>query len=505
MQFFRNIPFALIILVFATSLIGAQTPPSGIITTYAGSGITYNCSAFHTAPDCPQIGAYGFKGDGGPATSALLFNPGGIAVDATGNLFMADTNNNRIRKVTRDGVISTVAGNGQPGFSGDGGPATAAELNQPEAVAVDAVGNLFIADWGNHRIRKVIRPAVSVPSEPGLIFTIAGNGQSGFSGDGGPATQASLSTVLGLALDAAGDVFIADTGNTRIREVTPDGLINTVAGNGTFGFSGDGGSATSASLNYPYGIAIDAAGNLLIADHGNNSIRKVTPDGVISSIGVISSDGVGIQQPTTITVDILGNLLVSENERNMVWEVSPAGVAFVVAGGTGGPPAGDGGPAISAALNSPNGVALNAQGDLFIDDSGNSRIRKVTAVAAGGLFLTLEDFVTGLYVNVLGRDPDPGGRSSWVSLSLSPLTGCNAEGFATVAEGFFDDMYSPPLSLTQLVTALYRTFLLRAPDPDGLHGGRMPFARFVSIWCSRDSLHRPSLRVSFPIVLIPSR
>jgi hypothetical protein len=373
---FASILFTLAILLAASNTAAQTVPASGIITTYAGSGLTYVCPAFHHPPDvaCDQVGAYGFKGDGGPATSALLFNPWGVAVDTSGNVFIADTNNARIRKVTPDGVISTVAGMWPLGFSGDGGPATLAQLNQPQAVAVDANGNLFIADWGNHRIRKVT-PA-------GMIYTIAGSGQSGFSGDGGPATQAGVSA-FGVAVDWFGDVFITD--DNRIRKVTPDGLIKTVAGNGTSGLSGDGGPATSASLNSPYGIALDPSGNLYIADHNNDRIRKVTPDGIISSVGI------GIEQPTAVTTDVSGNVFVSDQQRSVVWEISANGVTSLVAGnGTTGPPSGDGGPATSGVLNSPIGLAVNGAGALFIADMENSRIRKVTGIPASSDAQTFE-------------------------------------------------------------------------------------------------------------------
>jgi sugar lactone lactonase YvrE len=209
----------------------------GTITTIAGNG------------------AAGFSGDGGPATSASLSAPYGVALDSTGSLYTADNDNNRIRKVS-GGTITTVAGNGNLGFSGDGGPATSASLAQPEGLAVDSSGNLYIADTRNHRIRKL---------SGGTITTIAGNGTPGFSGDGGPATSASLYNPGGVAVDSAGNLYIADSNNNRIRKVS-GGTITTVAGNGNAGFSGDGGPATSASLNYPIGIAVDSAGDLYTAD-----------------------------------------------------------------------------------------------------------------------------------------------------------------------------------------------------------------------------------------------
>jgi sugar lactone lactonase YvrE len=212
-------------------------------------------------------GVSGFGGDGGPATSALLNRPTYIAVDAAGNLYIADFRNQRVRKVTPDRLITTVAGNGELGFSGDGGPATSAQLNSPTGVAVDAAGNLYIADSLNQRVRKV--------TPDGLINTVAGNGALGFSGDGGPATSAQLNSPEGIAVDSAGNLYIVDSFNQRVRKVSPSGVISTVAGNGASGFSGDGGPATSAQLNDPKGIAVDDAGNLYVADTGNHRIRKV--------------------------------------------------------------------------------------------------------------------------------------------------------------------------------------------------------------------------------------
>ncbi len=249
----------LLSLLFAAVVVGSLARAQRIITTFAGSA-----------------GGVG-TGDGGPATEASLGFPDGLAVDAAGNLFIADTFNHRIRRVSPDDIISTVAGNGIRGFSGDGGPATNASLANPDGLAVDAAGNLFIADTFNHRIRRV--------SPDGIISTVAGSEFGGFfSGDGGPATDASLAFPQGVAVDAAGNLFVADTFNHRIRQVSPDGIISTVAGNGIRGLSGDGGPATNASLANPDGLAVDAAGNLFIADSSNHRIRRVSPDGIISKV-----------------------------------------------------------------------------------------------------------------------------------------------------------------------------------------------------------------------------
>src|SRR6267143_711547 len=282
--------------------------------------------------------AGGGAGDGGAATSASLNFPSGVALDASGNLYIADQYNHRIRKVAAaTGIITTVAGNGSPTFAGDGGAATSASLWSPTGVALDASGNLYIADYNNHRIRKVA-------AATGIITTVAGNGGASFAGDGGAATSASLNYPFGVALDASGNLYIADQSNYRIREVAAaTGIITTEAGNGSPGFAGDGGAATSASLSFPRSVALDAGGNLYIADYFNQRIRKVdAASGIITTVA--GNGGIG---------------------------------AF----------AGDGGTATSASLNRPSGVALDASGNLSIADSFKQRIRKVDA--ASGIITTV--------------------------------------------------------------------------------------------------------------------
>jgi NHL repeat-containing protein len=248
-------------------------------------------------------GTPGFSGDGGAATSAELNGPGGVTVDSAGNLYIPDLNNDRIRKVAAStGTISTVAGNGTQGHGGDGGLATNAELYQPDGVAVDDAGNLFIADTNNHRIRKVA-------AGTGTISTVAGNGTLGYSGDGGLATSAELYTPYVVVVDIADNLYIADSNNQAIRKVDGDtGTISTVAGNGTLGYSGDGGAATSAELNLPFGVSLDGPGNLYIADFGNERIRKVDvadPPSLsfaATNVGATSSDS-----PRTVGIGNIGN------------------------------------------------------------------------------------------------------------------------------------------------------------------------------------------------------
>jgi hypothetical protein len=355
-------------------------------------------------------GAAGFSGDGGPATQAQLHWPFGLAFDAAGNLYIADLYNHCVRKVSADGTIITVAGTGRPGFSGDGGKATAAQLKGPKSLVVDGTGDLFIADFYNHRVRKV--------APDGIITTYAGSGpvdavtplggapsNGGFSGDNGPATDARLNGPRGLAVDALGNLFIADYYNNRVRKVTPDGVITTVAGTNKSGFSGDSGPATQARLNSPRGLAVDALGNLFIADYGNHRVRKVTPDGMITTVAGTGGPGFSgdggkatdarLNNPVNAAVDTAGNLFVSDWGNYRVRKVSPEGIITTVAGKGKEPYAGDGGLATETGLRGPIGLAIDAEDNLLISDSDyfhgggglptNERVLKVFGVAAPGL------------------------------------------------------------------------------------------------------------------------
>jgi sugar lactone lactonase YvrE len=299
----------------------------------------------------------GFSGDGGPATSAQLNNPHGAAIDSAGNLYIADSGNQRIRKVSSSGIISTVAGNGTSGFGGDGGLATSALLNSPHGVAIDSAGNFFIADSGNQRIRKV--------SSSGIISTVAGNGTPGFGGDGGLATSAQLAGPYGVAIDSTGNLFVTDPYSGRIRKVAFFGIISTVAGNGNRGFSGDGGPATSAQLNNPHGVAIDSTGNLFIADTSNSRIRKVAASGIISTVagnGISGFSGDGGQAtsallyyPYGVAIDSAGNLFIADTSNSRIRKVASSGIISTVAGNGNRESSGDGGLAasLSAVLNVP--------------------------------------------------------------------------------------------------------------------------------------------------------
>jgi trimeric autotransporter adhesin len=324
------------------------------------------------------IGSAGYSGDGGKAASAKLFSPYGIAVSTEGNIYVADYENNRIRKITPDGLITTVAGNGNKGYGGDGGQATLAQLAGPKYITVDSAGDLYFSDSGNHRVRKI--------TPEGIIATIAGTGTAGFSGDGGQAVSAQLGWPEGVATDSAGNLYVSD-GN-RIRKVSPAGVITTIAGKENERFvvyGGDGGQATAAQLNGPKGIAVDSGGSLYIADYMNNRIRKVSPDGVITTI-LRNDPGDGSQNtsyqitcPEGVAVDSAGNVYIADSGNNRVCKLASDKVITTVAGNTTKGSNGDGGQADSSRLDKPYGLAMDSAGNLYIADTGNNRIRKVTA------------------------------------------------------------------------------------------------------------------------------
>jgi sugar lactone lactonase YvrE len=323
-------------------------------------------------------GTAGYSGDKGAAAAAEISSPISVALDAAGNLYIADSHNNCIRKVSTSGIITTVAGNGTNGYNGDNIPATAAELSNPTGVALDSAGNLYIADLENSRIRKV--------SSSGLITTVAGKGTPGFSGDGGAATSAELLMPFAIALDSAHNLFIADNNNYRIRKVDAAGVISTVVGDGTAAYNGDGIMATFAEIASPTGVALDSSGNLYIADQGNNRIRKVSTSGIISTVAGGGTGGLGeggaatsaeLSAPTSVVADSSGNLYIADANDSCIVKVNTSGIITIVAGnGTFGYN-GDHIAATSAKLALPAGVALDSSGSLYIADSVNNRIRKV--------------------------------------------------------------------------------------------------------------------------------
>ena len=277
-------------------------------------------------------GQVGFGGDNGPGTAALLDHPSDVVADGAGNVFIADTRNNRIRVVNAAGTIRTFAGTGDPGNQGDGGPASAARFSNPRGLALAGDGALYLVDQGNSRVRRILAN--------GTVQAVAGSGEAGFGGDGGPALQAKFNSPEGIALDAAGNVYICDTANHRVRRVSTAGIITTVAGNGAAGFSGDGGQARNASLYSPMGVAAGEDGSLYIADYSNHRIRRVRPDGVIETVagsGGVGSGGGGhagdggspteatLLYPSDLEVLTGGGLLIVEQGLGFLRQVFPDG------------------------------------------------------------------------------------------------------------------------------------------------------------------------------------
>jgi len=391
-------------------------PATADITTVAGTG------------------SMGDSGDGGLATSAELNRPRGIAVDSNGDLYIADTGNHKVKKVTAaTGIITTIAGTGTAGYSGDSGPPASAALNSPHAVVLYG-GDVFIADTGNHCVREI-------DTSQGKIGTNAGTCElAGSAGDGAKAVNAELNTPMDIVFNAGGDYFIADSGNHRVRKVrndsnrhittiagtgfagdpdggglgtsatlrrpcgvaasgdhvyiadtdnhvirkltpvTPsyDGDISTVGGTGSVGYSGDGGQATSASLDKPVGIGVDSSGRLAVADSNNTVIRRIVEGGTVSSL--FTSGGIGLNTPGQMALATSGNLYVADAENHQVRKVTPAGTVSIVAGtgSAGYDVTDDGADATDALLNSPKGIAVDGSENLYISDTGNHCIRKVT-------------------------------------------------------------------------------------------------------------------------------
>ena len=356
--------------------VGPTTPPAGPQPTAAG-----------TITTIAGTGEYGYGGDGGPAVDAQLSRPWGVAVDGEGNLYIADSSDHRIRKVDSSGFITTIAGTGASKFGGDGGPAVDAQLSSPTGMTVDDEGNLYIADYNNRRIRKV--------DSSGVITTIAGSwfpGRNCFGGDGGPATQAGLCYPYDVAVDGAGNVYIADRLSHRIRKVDTSGIISTIAGSRYYGgYGGDGGPATQARLNDPAGVTVDIAGNIYIADTVNRRIRKVDTSGIITTIAGSgqsvyyfrdAGDGgpatdAAISHPYNVTVDGAGNLYITDSSHRRIRKVDSSGTINTIAGGGQRGVVGDGGPATDAYLNRPRGLALDSVGNLYIAEEDGHRVRVV--------------------------------------------------------------------------------------------------------------------------------
>lgn len=332
-----------------------------IIATYAGNGSL-------TA-----------SGDGGQAINAGISSPNGIALDLQGNLYIASPNFYNIRKVTTNGVISTIAGNGTSGSSGDGGPATSAQINVHHGIAVDNNGNIYFSEQINHKIRKI--------NTSGIISTYAGTGAMGFSGDGSLATSAKLNNPIGICVDGIGNLYVADANNHRIRKISTSGIITTIAGNGTGGYSGDGFLAINAKINVPEGVAVDLNGNVYLTD-GNYTVRKINTSGIISTVagntllGFAGDGGLATNAKISakdVKVDSFGNLYLVDFLYHVIRLVKTDGVISTIAGQDGIMGfSGDGGNPLLALFNYPYKIAVDQNCDIYISDLMNYRVRKIT-------------------------------------------------------------------------------------------------------------------------------
>jgi len=421
----------------AGTVLGAGTQTLSAIFTPTDTGswvggsasVTLEVNAPGTINTFAGNGSSTYNGDNIAATAASVSFPQGVAIDASGNVYIAESDN-RVRKVDTSGNITTIAGTGVDATSGDGGLATAASVNAPSDVKVDRDGNVYICETGGLRVRKI--------NSAGIISTVAGGGSgSDYSGEGGPATSASIQP-LAIALDDSGNLYIADYSH-RVLEVTPGGTISTVAGNGTYQQEanssniGDGGPATQASVFLPRGLATDTNGNLYIADYEYARVRKVTPAGIISTIAGggtnaylsgAAATSVALNNPWGVTTDSEGNVYMTDaGSASSVYEITWAGTISTIAGGGSAGYGGDGGPATAALLNSPTGLAFDLAGNLYIADELNNRIREVSGVGAVGPVITSVSAITPQQTQTItitgsgfGTNPPFSGTSDYLGI-----------------------------------------------------------------------------------------
>ena len=370
-------------------------------------------------------GTAGYGGDGGPATEASIDHPTSVAVGAGGSVFFIDSGNFRVRRIAADGTVSTVAGNGTQGYSGDGGPAVDAQISDANGIAVDAAGSLYIGDSGNNVVR-LVAPA-------GTITTVAGTGSPGFSGDDGAAASAELNFPIGVAIDVSDDLLIADAGNNRIRKVS-GGVITTIAGTGTPGHSGDGGPAVEAELSFPVSVAVDGSGFVYVADAGNTVVRVIEASGFIFPFAGTGQAGYGgdggpapdalLGDPASVSVGPQGEVYIADADNNRIRKVEDGIITTVAGSGMAGD-GGDGGGALAAQLNQPWWAAVSSSGELFVADYENHRIRKV--IPATGL---LQGSVS---IHTVDGGPGPSWQASvdvpWITLSESSGIGPSSVTF----------------------------------------------------------------------------
>ena len=415
---------------------GRPAPPPGVVLEQVGVIETLAGTGWEE-----------FSGDGGPAAQASLRFPRAVAADAAGNVYVADPRDRRIRRIDPNRIITTLAGTGQCCFEGDGGPASEARLDHPEAVAVDGKGNVYVADSGSHRIRRI--------DAAGVITTFAGTGEQGYGGDGGPAAEALLNAPSGIAVDRAGNVFVADSWNHRVRRIDGQGTITTLAGTGLRGYGGDGAAAVRAQVAYPAGVAADAAGNVYVADSWNHRVRRIAGSGVISTLAGTGEQGDGgdggpaaaatLAFPAAVASDPSGTVYVIaysyETLNQRVRRISRSGLISAFAGSGEEGYGGDGGPAIEARLAYPTGLAADAAGNVYVADGRNARVRairtgwqlSVPLGRSGESVALVVDLEAGGVLTLDGRPVVPGttrveaGTGSRYSLSAGPGGGVAAD------------------------------------------------------------------------------
>jgi len=411
---------------------------AGIVTTVAGNG------------------TQGFAGDYGPATTAELNSPSGLAMDTAGDLYIADSHNHRVRKVAANtGTITTIVGTGLAGFSGDGGAATMAQLDLPTSLAVDVAGNVYVADTDNHRVRRIA-------AGTGLITTVAGNGVQGFAGDNGPATTAAIDSPNGLAIDAGGNLYLADTHNGRVREVNgATGIITTVAGSTALqAYGGDSGAATAAGLALPRGLTIDAAGNLYVADSANHRIRRISSLGAITTVAgqgaqTFAGDeapavAASLNTPRSVAISPAGLLTLTDSENQRIRQLdalpAPGPDIHTIAGvGTISP----GllmltGPSVitygSGKITATLGATTNATGIItFLDTNASTAVTAgVTKLSANSAMLDTSGLAAGPHSVVAIYEGDathPAAQSSVLALTVMPLSVTATAGNSSILYG----------------------------------------------------------------------
>lgn len=382
--------------LFAVLTVLSLRPRAQNIFTFAGNGFP------------------GFTGDGGNAPYAEMNSARGVALDQAGNLLVADYYNNRVRKITPLGIMSTIAGNGSATHSGDGGPALSASVYGPVDLTVDKAGNIYVVEYYSHCIRKI--------NTSGIISTFAGNVVGGYGGDGGPASSSQLYYPSGIAIDTAGIFYISDGGNQRIRKIDKTGTISTVAGNGTAGYAGDGGPAINSLISTPRGIAVDRKGNVYFAENTNHCIRVISASGMINTFaGTAMTSGytgdgalavnATFDLPYGVATDSLGSVYIADYGNDCLRKVDTSGIITTVAGNGNQGFSGDRGPAISARLNGPIDVTVAGNKTIYIADFNNFRVR---AICSGACFLGVENLSAEHRISLF---PNPGNGNFNVTLS----------------------------------------------------------------------------------------